>query len=105
MPKWKKLIDILIDTTASDAERDDAAIDLSNYSNNEIIFALLYTARDNNVDDMIKASCGESLAIIFITINTFRTEIYELLDGISKTEFVNYIKHNKKEWIVNLGNL
>ena len=102
--KWKKLIDILIDFTASDAERDDAAMDLSNYSNDEVISSLLEIARDDKVDDMIRASCGESLAIILINTNTFSTEIHESLEGISKTEFIEIIKHNKREWIDNIEN-
>jgi len=98
MEQWERLIEILLDESASDAERDDAAMDLSEYSHEAVIEALVITINDDSADDMIKASCGESLAMIFIQKNRFEEQIYKELKGIAKTEFDGSIHSQKREW-------
>lgn len=97
MKKWEKLIEILVDESASDAERDDAAMDLSEY-NHTVVKNLLITSNHDLVDDMIKASCGESLATILIKNDRFEKEIYKQLKGIAKTEFESYMSSKRKDW-------
>ncbi|GIO41562.1 hypothetical protein [Paenibacillus apis] len=98
MEQWERLIEILLDERASDAERDDAAMDLSGYSHEAVIEALAVIIKDDSVDDMIKASCGESLGMIFIQQNRFEEKIYNELKGIAKIEFDGSIRSQKGEW-------
>ncbi|WP_059053622.1 hypothetical protein [Paenibacillus senegalimassiliensis] len=77
MEKWEKLIEILLDESASDSERDDVAMDLSEYHHETVIEALMVTANQDLTDDMIQASCGESLAMILIKNERFENEIYK----------------------------
>ncbi|KQY84403.1 hypothetical protein ASD24_10435 [Paenibacillus sp. Root52] len=86
------LIEILIDERASDAERDDAAMGLSEYNNETVIKALVITANHDLTDAMIKVSCGESLAMILVQNDQFEKEIYKQLKGIAKIEFESYIR-------------
>lgn len=93
MNNSKDLVGILLDNTASDAERDDAAIDLGSISNdNTVEGALLTVANDMNTDEMIRASCGESLAQIWIKNNEFNLENLCLLTGIAFLEALENIK-------------
>jgi len=98
MKKWEMLIEILIDERASDAERDDAAIDLSEYNNETVIKALVITANHDLTDEMIKASCGESLAMILVQNDRFEKKIYKQLKGIAKIEFESYIRLKRSDW-------
>lgn len=54
MEKWENLIEILLDESASDAERDDAAMELSEYNHGHVMKTLMITAKDDKVD-----SCGK----------------------------------------------
>ena len=98
MEKWEKLIEILLDESASDAERDDAAMDLSEYNHKNVMKALMITAKHDKTDNMIKASCGQSLAMIFIQNDRFEKEIYKHLIGIAKTEFESNINSKRNDW-------
>ncbi|WP_051507141.1 hypothetical protein [Saccharibacillus sacchari] len=102
MEKWEKLIEILLDEKASDAERDDAAMDLSKYNDKTVIKTLVIAANDDLTDEMIKASCGESLAMIFVQSDQFEKEIYKQLKGIAKMEFERYIHLKRDDWKTNL---
>lgn len=92
------LIEILLDKTASDAERDDAAMDLGFSLNEEAVeVALLTVANDETVDEMIRASCGESLAQIWIAQNQVSREKLALLTGIARDEAMALIKNEDLE--------
>ncbi|WP_215190842.1 hypothetical protein [Exiguobacterium sp. s7] len=91
-------IEILLDQTASDAERDDAAMDLGFSLNEEAVeIALLTVANDETVDEMIRASCGESLAQIWIAHNQVSREKLSLLTGIALGEAISMIKSENME--------
>lgn len=92
------LIEILLDKTASDAERDDAAIDLGYISEDEDVEAALLTvANDEEADEMIRASCGESLAQIWIAHNQVSREKLSLLMGVALEEAMSMIKSENME--------
>lgn len=83
---------------ASDAERDDAAIDLGFVLNDETVeVALLTVANDEATDEMIRASCGESLAQIWIAHNQVSREKLTLLTGIAMDEAMAVIKKENME--------
>lgn len=98
MEEWEKLIEILLDEKASYAERDDAAMDLSEYNNKTVIKTLVMTANHDLTDEMIKASCGESLAMILVQSDQFEKEIYKQLKGIAKIEFESYVSLKRSDW-------
>ncbi|OGX78160.1 hypothetical protein A6395_13585 [Exiguobacterium sp. SH31] len=98
MDNTSDLIGILVDKTANDAERDDAAIDLGFISNNEAIeIALLTVANDEGTDEMIRASCGESLAQIWIENNVLNLKNISLLTGIAFFEALEIFKKKNSE--------
>ncbi|TCI23417.1 hypothetical protein [Exiguobacterium sp. SL-9] len=91
-------IEILLDQMASDAERDDAAIDLGYISEDEAVEAALLTVvQDEKTDEMIRASCGESLAQIWIVQNQVSHEKLALLTGIARDEAMSVIKKENLE--------
>lgn len=93
MDTAQKLINILLDTTIDEAVRDDAAIDLGLISNNEIIeAALLSIVNDQKTEEMIRASCGESLAQIWLSNHNFKCNKINLLDGVAFEEAIALIK-------------
>ena len=95
------LIEILLDKTASDAERDDAAMDLGFILNDETVeVALLTVANDKKTDEMIRASCGESLAQIWIGHNQVSHEKLALLTGIAMDEAMAVIKKENMEYML-----
>jgi len=98
MEQWEKLVKILLDEEAADAERDDAAMDLSEYSHENVVKALLIISNHDSTDDMLKASCGESLAMILVNNDRFDKEIYNQLRGIAKIEFESFIRLKRKDW-------
>jgi len=80
----KELIEILLDKFATVSERDDAAMDLSVFDSNEVVNALVKIGTDNNVDDVILSSIGESLAEIWLRNNNFNFELYNELSDVTK---------------------
>jgi len=103
MEKWEQLIEILLDEKASDAERDDAAMDLSKYNDKTVIKNLVIAANDDLTDEMIKASCGESLAMILVQSDQFEENIHKKLKGIAKIEFESYIRLKRSDWKTHLN--
>lgn len=96
MNNSKELVEILLDDTASDAERDDAAIDLGFISNDQLVQTALLTIANNvDIDEMIRASCGESLAQIWIKNNEFHLTNLFLLTGIAFFEALERFKREK----------
>jgi hypothetical protein len=80
----KKLIEILLDESASVSERDDAAMDLSAFDSNEVLETLLKVGMDERVDDVILSSVGESIAEIWLRNNNFNFDSYNALCTTTK---------------------
>jgi ribosome maturation protein Sdo1 len=96
LDKAKKLIEILLDPNADDAERDDAAIDLGDVINSEeVIKVLLKVANDLSIEEMVRASCGESLAHIWLSRGNLEVSKLANLKDVAFSEAVALIKkHN-----------
>jgi len=60
------LVSILLDRSARIDERDDAAQYLGESDDEAALVALLTVGSDPTDDELVSASCGESLAEIFI---------------------------------------
>lgn len=71
-----ELIAVLLDSTAREDERDDAAMDLADFDGNDVVQTLYTVATDQSLQsEMIKGSCGESLASIWIRTGTIDFEM------------------------------
>ena len=66
MKQPQGLIEVLLDVTASEVDRDGAAIDLGAYDEPEVEEALIRVGADLSTPNSVAASCGESLAEIWM---------------------------------------
>ena len=81
MQQPQGLIEVLLDATASEADRDDAAMDLAAYDEPEVEDALIHVSADASTPNLIAASCGESLAEIWLRKKTLNLDALKLLKG------------------------
>lgn len=65
------LIDVLVDKTAREDERGDAAIDLRAHKDIRALDALTKIASDPDEDDVIVDNCAESIGEICVAMNLF----------------------------------
>lgn len=99
MNNKKELIDVLLDPTSRDDEKDDAAMDLSEITDDEeVICTLFQVANNSSYDDMIKASCGESIASIWLQRNKIDLPMLGKLQGIAFSEALSVIKSKRFDW-------
>jgi hypothetical protein len=85
------LIDILLDKTAREDERDDAAIDLRKYKDCRVLNALTKIASDSDEDDVIVENCAESIGIICVAMNQFDENSYQKITPFAKKILFNII--------------
>ncbi|MEZ4742683.1 MAG: hypothetical protein R3B45_09580 [Bdellovibrionota bacterium] len=71
MKQLEGLISVLLDKNAREDERDDAAMDLSSYNEPEVESALFQAIGNHDTPKVVIASCGESLAEIWLRNETF----------------------------------
>jgi hypothetical protein len=96
--KIQKLKEILYDENAREDERDDAAIYLGNYVEEESIKVLIEFASREYENDTLLASCGISLAEIINQIKDYDLSFVKELSEMAKSEFLsNYKGFLKKE--------
>ncbi|MCH9611267.1 MAG: hypothetical protein S4CHLAM81_12050 [Chlamydiales bacterium] len=98
-----QLIELLLDTTTSIAERDDAAIDLSDYSTPKVVEALLKVAQDPNEDDLVASSAGESLGQIWSQGSELNMALLYSLSNHAKHETLAVLRTNRPEWVERYG--
>jgi hypothetical protein len=94
----EKLIEYLLDENIDDATRDDCAIDLSNFPEVDVIAALIKVANNLNDVEMIRASCGESLASIWLKNDKIDFEALKSLEEPAFSEAIGLIRDNKPHW-------
>ncbi len=95
----KSLLEILLDPTTSDAEKDDAVIELgNNFQDDDTIDILIKVSKDGNCDEMIAANCGESIAYIWLSNQRIDYEKLSNLKGITLTEALSLIKSQRPDW-------
>lgn len=93
------LIQILKDKDADWSDRHDAALDLSNYYNDDVVSALLEIAQDSQEDDTLLATCGESLGLIWINKEELNPTDFFSLTIAARDEALSVIHFNKPDWI------
>jgi hypothetical protein len=87
MDRKMQLIHVLMDCAASEDERDDAAMDLADFNDGDVIQTLFLVATDESCpSDMVKGSCGESLASIWIRTGKVDVTLLHQLDGSARQE-------------------
>ncbi len=86
------LISVLLDSSARIDERDDAAMDLSAYSGSEVETALLRAACDPATPELVAASCGESLAELWIRRGAIDSSALESLPPVPRAEAVALLR-------------
>ena len=95
----EKLFQILADPTASDAEKDDAVIELGeNFQDDETVEFLIKVSNESNRDEMIAGSCGESIGQIWLATEQINYEKLSRLKGIALKEVLSLIKAQRPEW-------
>jgi len=91
------LIDILLNKSAREDERGDAAIDLRKFKELRVLDALIKIASDPNEDDVIVDNCAESAGEIFIGMNWFDyNDFRKLVPFAQKTVFRIIMAQNPK---------
>ncbi len=94
------LIQLLKNTNALDAERDDAAMDLGEEYDDEIVLnALIETAKNRQEINMILNSCGESIGKIWVKKNYFDEKIYDSLAKDAQDGVYCVLENRKPGWI------
>jgi HEAT repeat protein len=69
--KVELLVNILLDKTAREDERDDAAMYLGEYPDTRALDALIQVASDPSEDFSIVDNCAVSIGDIYMKLNTF----------------------------------
>ena len=90
---------ILLDRTAPLSDRDDAAIDLACFDDQEAFQALLQIATDPSENEMLLASCGESIAEIWVRSGQFDPEVFEKLTGVARSEAQAVLARTRSDWL------
>ena len=98
----KKLLSILYDAKASEAERDDAIIDLGDYDDLSVEDALSEAANNLSLSDMLLSSIGETLANIWIRKKNVNTSILQALPFIAYREVINVIMNLEPSLLENI---
>ena len=89
------LIDVLLDRSAREDERGDAAIDLRKFKELRVLDALIKIASDPNEDDVIVDNCAESIGEICIGMNRFDYNSFKkLVPFAQKIVFSFIVSHN-----------
>ncbi|MGX4584202.1 hypothetical protein [Paenibacillus chitinolyticus] len=95
----KALINILLDPYSTEAEKDDAAIDLGeHFEDEETIGVLLKVSNQDDIGEMVAASCGESLAYIWLRKSEINYDHLLLLKDAALHEALSLIKAHRYDW-------
>ncbi|MFC4775747.1 hypothetical protein ACFO9Q_03015 [Paenibacillus sp. GCM10023252] len=93
------LLEILADPSASDAEKDDAVMALGNsFPDNDTVDILIRVSNESNCEEMIAASCGESIGQIWIATQQISYEKLSILKGVALAEALSLIKAQRPDW-------
>ncbi|WP_379157948.1 hypothetical protein [Paenibacillus sp. sgz5001063] len=96
------LLQVLTDKSASEAERDDAAMDLGKFDGEDVIRILVQVASDPSTEEMVCSSCGESLADIFMRRGIIDNDLLKKLRPEAFSEAIGLIKFKHPDWNLSL---
>jgi hypothetical protein len=98
MKQPQGLIEVLLDVAAAEADRDDAAMDLAAYDEPEVEDALIHVGSDSSTPNSVAASCGESLAEIWLRKKALNLDALKLLKGEACHEAIGLIRAREPSW-------
>jgi len=93
------LIDVLLDKTAREDERGDAAIDLRTYKDVRALEALTKIASDPHEDDVIVDNCAESVGEICVAMNIFDENSFRRMIPFAQKIVFGFITAHRPELI------
>lgn len=96
------LIKNLLDKNVDLGLRDDCAMDLSAFNDEEALAALYNCASDPRENSMIQSSCGESLAEIMLRNSSLDERFILGLSTAAKAEIKGIWKVKHPDWIEKL---
>jgi hypothetical protein len=96
-PDVSALVVILLDRAARIDERDDAAAYLAQTDDNAALTALLHVASDPTEDGIVVASCGESLAQIFVRSGRLDPAWLHELTPIALNEVIPWVRRERPD--------
>src|SRR5687767_12930269 len=102
MKQPQGLIGVLLDVTASEADRDDAAMDLAAYDEPEVEDALIRVGIDLSAPRSVVASCGESLAEIWIRKGKLNVAALKRLRSEARDEAMGSIRAREPAWTLKI---
>src|SRR5437016_4209111 len=102
MQQPQGLIEVLLDATASEADRDDAAMDLAAYDEPEAEEALIRVGADPSTPAPVAASCGESLAEIWSRKKTLNLDALKRLQGEACSGATGLIRAREPSWALKI---
>jgi hypothetical protein len=97
--KVQLLIDILLDKTAREDERGDAAIDLRMYKDVRALEALAQVTSDPNEDIVIVDNCAESIGEICVGMDLFNENSFRKMIPFAQKIVFGFIMYHKPELI------
>ncbi|XVU28665.1 hypothetical protein ACQPZJ_16910 [Actinoplanes sp. CA-054009] len=86
------LIAVLLDATAREDERDDAAMDLSAHDEPEVHVALARVAVDPAESELVAGSAGESLAELWAARKAIDHMVFDRLVPVARAEAVGVLR-------------
>ena len=95
----KSLIQVLLDTQISWAERDDAATYLYSYDEPEVEEALFKVASNPDENGDIAESCGECVAEIWCRKDELNLDKLQKLKPAALKEAIGIISVRKPQWM------
>ena len=98
MKQPQGLIEVLLDVTASEADRDDAAMDLAAYDEPAVEDALIRVGADASTPNSVAASCGEAFAEIWMRKKTLNLDALKLLKSEACHEAICLMRAREPSW-------
>lgn len=94
------LVDIILDPNAADHEKDDAAIDLSEFNDDRALNALIKASQNPCEADLFALeNYGETIGTIWVKRNIFDQEVYYSLHSDVRAGICYILQYDKPEWI------
>lgn len=91
------LVSVLLDFTAELSERDDAAMDLGEFDDERALSALYQVANNHTEDETLAASCGESIAQIWLRRGACDEQILETLHPSASSEVLALVSSKNRD--------
>jgi hypothetical protein len=95
----KLLIELLLDPNEDIYAKDDAALDLGEFDNDDVLNACIQAACNPNEDEGVVDLCGENIGRIWIKRNIFDLNLFKTLPPWARNGIMVSIRNAKSDWI------